>query len=245
MESIESTGKTLSQAIENGLKELNKTEDEVKVEVLNMGGLFSKYKVLLTVIDKDAVKEETVEEKKEIETKEETQSEEQTETEAQSLEEEQTKEVIIDENAPDYLDEFLRGLFDDMQINAKFIISADDERINITIRSEENASKLIGKHGDTLKSIQYICRVVLDAKTKDTRKICADIEDYRTRRDEVLIRMATRVAHRVAKTRKKVSLEPMNSYERHVIHDALANDKFCTTYSEGTEPKRYIVIDLK
>ena len=62
MESIESTGKTLSQAIENGLKELNKTEDEVKVEVLNMGGLFSKYKVLLTVIDKDAVKEETVEE---------------------------------------------------------------------------------------------------------------------------------------------------------------------------------------
>ena len=93
--------------------------------------------------------------------------------------------------------------------------------------------------------MQYICRVVLDGKCKDTRKICADIEDYRTRRDEVLIKMATRIAHRVAKTKKKVALEPMNSYERHVIHDALSNDKFCTTYSEGVEPKRHIVIDLK
>ena len=247
MESIESTGKTLNQAIENGLKELNKTEDEVKVEVLSMGGLFTKYKVLLTVVDK---KEEVVEENTPV-TEEQQNDEvennvdETVEEEQEEVEQEQPKEVIIDENAPEILEDFIRELFEKMLINAKFIISADDERINISIRSEEHVSKLIGRHGDTLKALQFICRVVLDSKCKDTRKICADIEDYRSRRDEILVNMAIRTAHKVAKTKRKVSLEPMNSYERHVIHDALANDKFCTTYSEGVEPKRHIVIDLK
>ena len=243
MKSIESTGKSLNQAIQNGLKELGKTEEEVNVTVLTMGGLFSKYKVLLTVIEPQEAQQES--ENSETQQVLQPKAKIQAPTTEEVKEEKQPKEIIVDENAPEILEEFVRGLFKEMQVEAKFIISADHERINISVRSEQDGAKLIGRHGETLKSIQHICYAALGAQSKDNRRICVDIENYRNKRDEVLVNLAIRTAHKVAKTKKKIALEPMNSYERRVIHNALQNDKFCTTYSEGKEPNRHLVIDLK
>ena len=245
MQSIESTGKNLNQAIQNGLKELNKTEEEVNVTILNMGGLFSPYRVRLTVVEN---KQETEKIEAEVENSEEVVLQPkgkvvnpESETETETTE----KTYVIDENAPELLDNFLRQLFKQMEVDAKFIVSADDERINISVRSENDGAKLIGRRGDTLKAIQILCNAMLDGVSNDNRKIFIDIENYRSRRDEVLRALAVRTAHKVAKTKKKIALEPMNSYERRIIHSILQNDKFCITYSEGKEPNRHLVIDLK
>lgn len=239
MQSIESTGKTLNQAIQNGLKELNKTEDEVNVTILDMGGLFSQCKVRLTVVEKG--QETQTQEEGELQPKGVVNV-----PQASAEEPQQThKPCIIDDNAPEILDEYLRGLFNQMQMEAKFIVSADDERINVSVRSERDGAKLIGHRGDTLKAIQTMCNAVLAEKSEDNRKLVVDIENYRNKRDEILRNLAIRTAHKVAKTKKKIALEPMNSYERRIIHSVLQNDRFCTTYSEGKEPNRYLVIDLK
>ena len=243
MQSIESTGKNLNQAIQNGLKELNKTEEEVNVTILNMGGLFSPYRVRLTVIEKkeetepvdNSTEQQILQPKGKVQTPETEQVEETNEV----------KQYTIDENAPEILDKFLRELFNKMEVEAKFIISADEERINISVRSENDGAKLIGHRGDTLKAIQTMCNAVLDNESNYNRKIFIDIENYRGRRDETLRSLAIRTAHKVAKTKKKIALEPMNSYERRIIHSVLQNDKYCITYSERKEPNRHLVIDLK
>ncbi len=247
MQSIEATGKSLNQAIQNGLKELNKTEEEVNVTILNMGGLFSPYKVRLTVIENKA---ETQQADEQTENLEEVVLQPKgkvvnPEAEVSEPEVKEEKVYVVDENAPEILDNFLRQLFKQMQMEAKFIVSADEERINISVRSENDGAKLIGHRGENLKAIQILCNAALDAVSKDNRKIIIDIENYRSKRDEILRQLAIRTAHKVAKTKKKIALEPMNSYERRIIHSVLQSDKYCITYSEGKEPNRHLVIDLK
>jgi spoIIIJ-associated protein len=104
---------------------------------------------------------------------------------------------------------------------------------------------LIGKRGQTLDSLQYLVSLVVNKYSDDYIRVKIDTENYRERRKETLENLARNIAYKVKRTRKTVSLEPMNPYERRVIHSALQNDRYVTTHSEGEEPYRRVVVTLK
>ena len=104
---------------------------------------------------------------------------------------------------------------------------------------------LIGKRGQTLDSLQYLTSLVVNKGKSDYIRVKLDTEDYRRRRKETLENLARGIAYKVKKTRKPVVLEPMNPYERRIIHSALQGNKFVETASEGEEPYRHVVVKLK
>ena len=104
---------------------------------------------------------------------------------------------------------------------------------------------LIGKRGQTLDSLQYLANLAVNKNSEEYIKVKIDTEDYRKRRKETLENLAKNIAYKVKRTKRPVSLEPMNPFERRVIHSALQNDKFVTTHSEGEEPYRHVVVTLK
>ena len=104
---------------------------------------------------------------------------------------------------------------------------------------------LIGKRGQTLDSLQYLVSLVVNKDSEDYIRVKLDTENYRERRKETLEHLAKNIAYKVKRTKKSVSLEPMNPYERRVIHSTLQNDKYVCTKSEGEEPFRHVVIMLK
>ena len=104
---------------------------------------------------------------------------------------------------------------------------------------------LIGKRGQTLDSLQYLANLAVNKNSEEYIKVKIDPEDYRKRRKETLENLAKNIAYKVKRTKRPVSLEPMNPFERRVIHSALQNDKFVTTHSEGEEPYRHVVVTLK
>jgi spoIIIJ-associated protein len=104
---------------------------------------------------------------------------------------------------------------------------------------------LIGKRGQTLDSLQYLVSLVVNKGTKEYIRVKVDTENYRERRNKTLENLAKNMAFKVKRTRRSVTLEPMNPYERRVIHSALQNDSYVTTHSEGEEPYRKVVITLK
>ncbi|MDE7045589.1 MAG: KH domain-containing protein, partial [Acetatifactor sp.] len=104
---------------------------------------------------------------------------------------------------------------------------------------------LIGKRGQTLDSLQYLVSLVVNKGSEDYIRVKVDTENYRERRKETLENLAKNIAYKVKRTKRSVSLEPMNPYERRIIHSALQNDKYVTTYSEGEEPFRRVVVTVK
>lgn len=104
---------------------------------------------------------------------------------------------------------------------------------------------LIGKRGQTLDSIQYLTSLVVNKGEDEYIRVKVDIENYRERREETLINLAKNLAQKVKRTRREVELEPMNPYERRVIHSTLQGDRYVVTRSEGEEPYRHVVISLK
>ena len=126
-----------------------------------------------------------------------------------------------------------------MQVN----IDAKQEGNEINIElSGDDMGVLIGKRGQTLDSLQYLTSLVVNKGTSEYIRVKVDTEDYRKRRKETLENLAKNLAYKVKRTKKPVSLEPMNPYERRVIHSALQNDKYVSTHSEGEEPYRKVVI---
>jgi spoIIIJ-associated protein len=141
---------------------------------------------------------------------------------------------------------FLSDVFSAMGIKAEIDLSYDEinTTLDINIKGDE-MGVLIGKRGQTLDSLQYLVSLVVNKNNDEYIKIKLDTENYRARRKETLENLAKNIAYKVKRTRKPVSLEPMNPYERRIIHSALQNDKFVETYSEGEEPYRKVVINLK
>ena len=127
-------------------------------------------------------------------------------------------------------------------VNAKY--DEDSRNLNIDLSGDE-MGVLIGKRGQTLDSLQYLVSLVVNKETDEYIRVKVDTEDYRNRRRETLENLAKNIAYKVKRTKRPVSLEPMNPYERRVIHSALQNDKFVTTHSEGEEPFRRVVVTLK
>jgi spoIIIJ-associated protein len=138
--------------------------------------------------------------------------------------------------------EFLTGLLRHMGAQAYPVVeSADNESINIRIEGE-NLGMLIGRRGETLNAIQHITNYIVNRGEVNRVRVVIDIENYRIKRRESLQKLAEKTAAKVIRYRRNVALEPMNSYERHIIHSALQEWKDVTTFSSGAEPRRCVVI---
>jgi len=141
---------------------------------------------------------------------------------------------------------FLRDVFEAMNMEVAIDIQYDEVGKTMDIElSGEEMGVLIGKRGQTLDSLQYLVSLVVNKEADEYIRVKVDTEDYRARRKETLENLAKNIAYKVKKTRRPVSLEPMNPYERRIIHSALQNDKYISTNSEGDEPFRKVVVTYK
>lgn len=199
MNSIEVTGKTVEQAIEIGLYKLNTTREEVKVIVLDEGGLFDKAKVKLILNS-------------------------------------------AYENLSD-TEKLINDLTEKMNLNVSATVEEKPNQLNINFIGEDIGT-IIGKRGDTLDALQYIISQIVNKNTnKETFiKVMIDCEGYRKKREDTLVNLANRIADRAIRENKPRKLEPMNAYERKIVHMALEGRKNITTESKNTEPNRYVTI---
>lgn len=244
MVSIEMTGKTVDEALEAALAELHTTRDNVDVEILEeakdgLFGLFGSRKARIKVTVK-AMQGEVQEAELPAETIMET------ETVVSELEVKQLKTVLNNEEAIKTAKEFLLKIFAAMNIKVvmeKFV-SKEDGAVTFKLHGADMGI-LIGKHGQTLDSLQYLTNLVANKNSADRIRIMIDIEDYRERRAHTLTRLALRLAERVKRSGERVVLEPMNPHERKIIHMALQNDSRVNTLSEGEDPYRRVAIELK
>lgn len=137
--------------------------------------------------------------------------------------------------------DFLKGLFEKLSSDVVPVLSSEDEKIEINLRSE-SARGLIGRRGEVIDAIQILAGAVANTGRRDYRRVVVDCENYREDRESTLRRVAEKLAAKAVKLGKKVRLEPMNPYERRIIHAALSENTEVTTKSEGKEPARFVVI---
>ncbi|MBU5474209.1 RNA-binding cell elongation regulator Jag/EloR [Roseburia sp. MSJ-14] len=146
----------------------------------------------------------------------------------------------------DYVRDFLEDVFHAMDMKVEIMItkSEDGKNVDVELKGDE-MGVLIGKRGQTLDSLQYLTNLAVGKQVNEYVKVKLDTEDYRKRRKETLENLARNIAYKVKRTKRPVSLEPMNPFERRVIHSALQNDRYVSTHSEGDEPYRHVVVTLK
>jgi len=155
-------------------------------------------------------------------------------------------EVSVNDETDDIIRDFLTEVFEKMQIKAEFEIKFDEEEgmIVVDIKSEQTGV-IIGKRGATLDALQYLVSLVVNKDKEECTKVTLDVENYREKRKRALQDLADKIAQNVQRKRGRYALEPMNPYERRIIHASLQNYKNIITYSEGEEPNRHIVIEYK
>ncbi|WP_461207543.1 RNA-binding cell elongation regulator Jag/EloR [Clostridium sp. DL1XJH146] len=206
MNIIEMTGKTVDEAIENALKDLDVKREDVEIEVLE-----EETKGFLKIFkNKEAKVRVTVKYDYEAKAK-----------------------------------KFLREILDSMNILAEIKTKKEKNILRIDLVGPKMGI-IIGHRGETLDSLQYLVNLTVNkGNTGDHIKVILDTENYRIKREETLKKLAFRIAAKVKKSARSYRLEPMNPYERRIIHFALQNDSRIVTFSEGEEPFRRVVIDLK
>lgn len=235
MKHVEKSAKTIEEAIELALKELNASKDQVEIETLEqpskgifglIGSKLAKVKVTLKEQPKETVKLKEVRETRAVKTSE------------PGLPATQEDKAAAQK--------FLREVLDAMDIRAEIRVKLMEDSLYINLTGPKMGI-IIGRRGQTLDSLQYLVSLVVnkDKGKEGYVKVILDTEDYRRKREETLVRLAKRLADTVVKTGKKVELEPMNPYERRIIHSALQNNEAISTYSEGEEPYRKVIIALK
>lgn len=265
MEYIEVSAKTIDDAILEAAIQLGTTRDKVAYEVICQGstgflGIGSKKAVIKAhakseeemeaslkaekevekILEKVNEKEvKPVKEKQPVVKQEKAKAEAKPETKSESKEEVKTAD-------PEDVKEFLRKVFAamDMEVTISVTENPEEHEINIELDGAD-MGVLIGKRGQTLDSLQYLTSLVVNKGSDEYIRVKVDTENYRERRKATLENLAKNISHKVKRTRKPVALEPMNPYERRVIHSALQNDKFVCTHSEGEEPYRHVVVTLK
>lgn len=152
------------------------------------------------------------------------------------------KKFSIEENVREFLD----AVFSAMQMEVELLIQVNEDERSIDIELKgADMGILIGKRGQTLDSLQYLTSLAINKNLENYYKVKIDTEDYRKRRKETLENLAKNIAYKVKRTRRPVNLEPMNPFERRIIHSTLQNDKYVTTHSEGEEPYRHVVVAPK
>ena len=223
---MEFTGKTVEEAKEKGLKELEITEAEAEITVISeaVKGLFGKVKKEAVV---DVKKKEVKEEKAE------------TKTEGKVDKIEKVAQKSADTNSgTQAAAEFIEKLLGLMDISATVEVK-EENKISLVA---EDSSAVIGYRGEVLDAIQVLSGAVANIGNKEYKKVVVDCENYRDRREETLIALAHKLETKATDMRRKVILEPMSPFERRIIHTALAESETVKTTSEGKEPLRYVVI---
>lgn len=242
MEYKEFSAKTVDDAITAACQDFFVTSDKLDYEVLEEGssgflGIGAKPALIKARVkeDKEIVKESVKEPVKEV-LKEE-----------KKFVKETAKVSNVDaREVEEAAKKFLGEVFDAMEMEVIVDAKYDDaeKALDVDMRGEE-IGILIGKRGHTLDSLQYLVSLVVNRGQADYIRVKLDTENYRQRRKETLENLAKNIAYKVKRTKRPVSLEPMNPYERRIIHSALQNDRYVTTHSEGEEPFRRVVVSLK
>ena len=249
MDFSEKWGKDVETATALALDELKCSKDEVKITVLeepSRGFLGIGSKLAKVRVEKIEVSENDKTEEIEVtEEVKETVTEETVENETSEV---TSKKLIRPDNMKE-IDEhpalsFLKETTEKMGLELSFKAYADDNNVFIDIAGKD-AGTIIGKRGQTLDAIQYLTSLAVNKKSEDYVRVVLDAENYRSKREKTLERLAHRLADKVVRTKRSVKLEPMNPYERMVIHAALVNSPKVKTRSEGEEPYRRVVIELK
>ena len=270
MDSIESKGKTVDEAVFSGLMKMDMSIDEIEIEILDEGGsLFKNAKVRLTKkkdasvagVITDATKKAQpqaakIEEEKPVEkpqAKQRTrpqsrpQSTKPSHDRSNSYAKPAYKETGVDVEPTEPQNDaeaFLQGMFGNMGIRVALESIMDEGILKIDM-SGRNMGLLIGRRGETLDAMQYLTSLVLNNGKEDYTKVMLDTEDYRKKREDTLKRLAARLAEKVEKSGRRVVLEPMNPYERRILHSTLQDFELVYTYSEGEDPYRSVVVSLK
>jgi len=207
MDFVEVTGKTVDEAINNALDQLNVTSDKLEYEVIEKGSTG-----FLGIINSKPARIKA------------------------------RKKTTLEDKVREFLDKVFLAM--NLEVEIQIDYQPEEKTMSIELSGNE-MGVLIGKRGQTLDSLQYLTSQVVNRETEEYTRVKIDTENYRDRRKETLEHLAKNIAYKVKRTKRSVSLEPMNPYERRVIHSALQNDKYVCTKSEGEEPFRHVVILLK
>lgn len=199
---------------------------------------------------KKEIKKETVKPEKKVEKPEEKEAAPMKKEPRQETRREERKLVVRTQEQITVMEQdarkFLDGVFKAMELPVEITITYDKDSDCLDVDfAGEDMGILIGKRGQTLDSLQYLTSLVVNKEQQDYVRVKLDTENYRSRRKDTLENLARNIAYKVKKTRKPVVLEPMNPYERRIIHSALQGNKFVETYSEGNEPYRHVVVVYK
>lgn len=263
MSYIEVTGKTEEEAVRKALTQLGLERDDVSLEILEraksgflgIGGSPARIRVTYGTDEPEEKKAEPakkVEKKpepkaevKKPEVKPEPKKQEPKKPETKPVEkapEQKAAAGTCDDDNAKHIREFLEGLLQHMNSPAQVNVALEEKgRYQVTLEGEK-LGQLIGRRGETLDAIQQLTNYAVNTGSDKRIRIQMDAENYRAKREQSLESLAGKVAAKVAKYRRSVTLEPMNAYERHVIHAALQDVKGVTTYSIGTEPNRRVVV---
>ena len=226
--SIISEGKTTNEAIEKGLKILNVSKNKVDIQVLENEEKRSFFSILTPRVVKVQLTLKDVEEEHKIVKKE--------------INLSQEEQDIAVKNVEEFLKEFLNKLEKDEKL--EYSIKADKSGVYVNI-NDKNLGYLIGYRGETLYALQNVLSAIAGKKIENKVRVFLDIESYRAKREKTLEELAEKISKTVIKTKKSITLEPMQAYERKIIHSKLQNNELVTTKSIGEEPRRRVVISLK
>lgn len=247
MRCIDVTGKTEEEAIRAALSQLGLERDDVSVEILErsksgflgIGSSPAKVRVSyeLDVAEEPEVPQAKPAEKKPVEKKPEGKPE-----PAPEKQPEQPAAPVSETEDADRIRAFLTGLLEHMDCRAQVQVYEEEKNRYKVILEGQRLGALIGRRGETLDAIQQLTNYAVNSGRDKRVRIHVDAENYRAKREQSLESLANKVAGKVLKYRRSVTLEPMNAYERHVIHAALQDKEGVTTYSIGTEPNRRVVV---
>lgn len=257
--SIRVSAKTVDDAITEALIQLGVTSDRLEYEVIEKGsagflGIGMKQAVIEARRKPEPVaevKEETipVEEVKPSVVKEQVSEPVQEKQEEKAEEEPARKKATelaeVSDEAIKAVEAFLNDTLKAMDMAVEIVSEVDSEGALSVEMKGSNMGILIGKRGQTLDALQYLANRVANKHQDGYVRVKLDTENYRARREETLRHLAKNIAFKVKRTRRAVSLEPMNPYERRIIHSALQGNRYVETYSEGNEPYRHVVVKLK
>ena len=231
MNSMQFSGKNVEDALQTALKELQVTKDKITYKVIEEGskGILGLIGSKPAIIQVDVIQEEVAEVKENLQ---------------DSSEEIPTETVTVSRNHKEEAVQFLNGVFEKMDIEAEVNASLEDNILKVDI-SGPKMGLVIGYRGETLDSLQYLTSLVVNKNREDEYiRVILDTEGYRRKREETLERLAEKTAYKVKKYRRSMMLEPMNPYERRIIHSKLQQIDGITTRSVGEEPFRRVVIEL-
>ena len=250
---LEKSARTVDAAIEEALKELGLTRDDVSVEILELGksgflgiGAAPARVRISYESPEEPVKEPEVRKAEKAEkprAEKGAKSEPKPDKKPEAKPAEKPAPAVADEN-PDYaaIRSFLTGLLERMGVTAEMEIGPrDNGGINVNLTGSAMGA-IIGRRGETLDAIQHLTNYVVNKNSEKHLHISVDAEAYRAKREESLTKLAEKMAEKAIKYKRSMALEPMNSYERHVIHTALQNYEGVTTSSTGVEPNRRVVV---